>query len=499
MGIPAVRCYVDARSAAPSLDQRPGCPAVRSATRPPSSRWLRPARPRRPRSRRTHISPGRYAGGELKGFTARDAQPLYTDALQAMVLECRRVSMRALAKGPASGSGVLLGTTDGRIVVSESVHVFPTPEGRQEVRRRPRDRRPAASGTRVANSINRVFVQYPQLPPIPTFAADTVARAGSTVVTTFEGTSRRRAALAGSTALITWDNYVAEASVRIAVAQPGELDSLSQSVFTSVDYNGRSGDVRREQPEARAAGRRPRARTSSRAPRRTARSRSSRPHAPGLPRARRAAEPPRHAYVYSGVHGAVRGFAGQDATAHVAAKPEIIVFARPADADRYLKSHSNLATCFSDLYKRWPTSRFESRRCQRVPKRGTDSSPKTADAEDRRLRIDVGRARRRAARQGRRRRDDGREPRRLPVGPGRFVRPDLRRQGPTRPTRGRPGSRALAEVSRAFSRGSVAEVGELQRDVEIVVAHGLDRGLQIVALLAADRGADRPAPGAARP
>ena len=36
------------------------------------------------------------------------------------------------------------------------------------------------------------------------------------------------------------------------------------------------------------------------------------------------------------------------------------------------------------------------------------------------------------------------------------------------------------------AEGSVAEVRELQRDAEVVVAHRLDRGLQVVALLAAD-------------
>jgi hypothetical protein len=163
------------------------------------------------------------------------------------------------------------------------------------------------------------------------------------------------------------------------VPKPGELDSLSQSIFTSVDYNGRSATFAASNPQlsqladSLAQDFLTRAATNS--------AFSFQPSArSGLPANPSSCGAATAGYVYSGVHGAVRGFAGQDATAHVAAKPEIIVFAKPADADRYLKSYSNLASCFSDLYKGGlPAGSTVS--VQRVPKRGTDSSPKTADAK----------------------------------------------------------------------------------------------------------------------
>jgi hypothetical protein len=322
-----------------------------------------------------YLTPGGYASSELKGFTARDAQPLYTDALKAGCSKAAAVDA-ALAQGPASGSGVLLGTADGRVVVSESVHVFPNAKAAKKLVTTARSS-PGCLGYAGRDSINRVFAQYPQLPPAPTFAADS-SRDGSTLVTTFEGTSPT-APLAGSTALTAWGDVVAETSVRIAVAQPGELDSLSKSVFRSVDYNGRSATFAASNPklaqlaDALAQDFLTRVATNSA----FAFQPSARSGPPANPSSCVAAT---DAYVYSGVHGAVRGFAGQDATAHVAAKPEIIVFAKPADADRYLKSHSNLAACFSDLYKGGlPPGSTVS--VQRVPKRGVGSSPKTADAK----------------------------------------------------------------------------------------------------------------------
>ena len=80
--------------------------------------------------------------------------------------------------------------------------------------------------------------------------------------------------------------------------------------------------------------------------------------------------------------------------------------------------------------------------------------------------------------------------------PGLHHQPADRPQGAVRatcsaPTRRRPtASPACAATSSRqglpICAVSVAEVGELQRDPEVVVAHRLDRGLQVVALLAAD-------------
>ena len=80
-----------------------------------------------------YLAAGTYAGADLKAFTARDAQPIYTDALKQACSNAADVDA-ALATGPPSGNGVLLGTTDGRIVVSESIRAFPNAKAAQAVR-----------------------------------------------------------------------------------------------------------------------------------------------------------------------------------------------------------------------------------------------------------------------------------------------------------------------------------------------------------------------------
>ena len=157
-----------------------------------------------------------------------------------------------VAQGPPSGNGVLLGTTDGRIVVSESIRVFPTPKAAKQFVAATRSS-PGCVAYGAQNSFNRVFAQYPQLPPLPTFA-QSVERAGTTTTGSFEGTSPA-APLSGVAAVITWSNYVAEAAIRIAVPRPGELAALSQSVLSSASYAGACGHRRGHRPEARPAGR----------------------------------------------------------------------------------------------------------------------------------------------------------------------------------------------------------------------------------------------------
>jgi hypothetical protein len=86
------------------------------------------------------------------------------------------------------------------------------------------------------------------------------------------------------------------------------------------------------------------------------------------------------AYVDSGVGAAVRGFVGQDTATHVTARPEIIVYPKQADADRFRNYYRDLATCLPDLYKSGlPAGSTVD--VQRVPKRGTGSVPKNAAAK----------------------------------------------------------------------------------------------------------------------
>ena len=298
----------------------------------------------------------------------------------------------AVAPGPPSGNGVLLGTTDGRIVVSESIRVFPTPKAAKQFVAATRPS-PGCVAYGAENSFNRVFVQYPQPPPLPTFAA-TVERAGTTTTGSFEGTSAA-APLSGVAAVITWSNYVAEAAIRIAVPKPGELAALSQSVLSSASYTARAATGAAANPklsqEADAVG--------GRVPREPA----SAPYAfapagrAGVPTNPPSCEPMTDAYVDSGVNAAVRTFAGQDAATRVAARPEIIVYPKPADADRFRNSlPRSLDLSVRPLQERAPC-RIDRRR------------PARPEARERCAREGLGRADRRVHldAQGRRRHPTG--------------------------------------------------------------------------------------------
>ena len=262
-------------------------------------------------------------------------------------------------------------------------------------------------------------MQYPQPPPLPTFAP-TVATNGTTTSAFFDGTSDA-APLSGVTALIAWDNNVAETSIRIAVPKPGELTALSESVLSSVSYDGRSATGAATNPKlSQQADALAQAFLASPA---------SVPYAFAPAGAcRRPANPPSckaatEAFVDSGVNGAVRRFAGQDATTHVAAKPEIVVYPKPADADRYRNYYGDLATCLADLYKSGlPAGSTVD--VQRVPKRGTGSLPEELGGEDRRLRLDAQGCRRHPTGQDGHRGDHGAKPCRGSRRAARFTRHD---------------------------------------------------------------------------
>jgi hypothetical protein len=321
-----------------------------------------------------YLALGTYAGSELKAFTARDAQPLYSGALQQTCSKAADLDAAA-ANGPPAGNGVLLGTTDGRIVVSESIHVFPNAPAAKEFASTARSSS-SCIGYAGRDSLNRVFAQYPQPPPSPTFAP-TVTRDSTTSSAFFDGTSDG-APLSGVTALIAWDHFVAETSVRIAVPKPGELTALSQSVLGSISYDGRSATGAGTRPkESLQADALAQALLASPASASYAFAPAGRGSVPTNPPGCQALT---DAFVDSGVNGAVRGFVGQDATTHVAAKPEIVVYPKPADADRYRNYYSDLAACLGDLSKTGlPTG--STVKVQRVPKRGTGSVPKNSAAK----------------------------------------------------------------------------------------------------------------------
>ena len=321
-----------------------------------------------------YLAAGSYAGADLAAFTARGAQPIFTDSLKQACSNAADVDA-ALASGPPSGNGVLLGTTDGRIVVSESILSFPNAKAAKQFVSAA-NASSACIGYGGRDSFNRVFMQYPQAPPMPTFAP-TVEHSGSTSTATFEGTTDA-APLAGSTALIAWDHYVAETSIRIAVAKPGELAALSQSVLDAASYDARSATGAATDPKlAQEADALAQAFLASPA---------SVPYAfaplpgTGAPADLPACQAMTDAYVYSGVNGAVRSFSGRDAATGVSARPEIIVFPKQAGADRYLAYTGDLAKCLTALYEAGlPAGSTVA--VQRSPKRGTTALPKGSGAK----------------------------------------------------------------------------------------------------------------------
>jgi hypothetical protein len=320
-----------------------------------------------------YLAPGTYAGTELKSFTARDAQPLYTDPLKQACPNAAGVDA-ALAKGPPAGNGVLLGTTDGRVVVSESILSFPNAKAaKQFVSTAQASSSCIGYGGR--DSFNRVFMQYPQAPPLPTFVP-TVARDGTTSSAFFD--ERGDTPLSGVTVLIPWDHFVAQTSIRIAVPKPGELTTLSQSLLGSVAYNGRSATGAATNPKL-----------SQQADALAQAFLASAPSAPyGFAPATRAgvpANPPSckaatDGFVDSGVNGVVRGFVGQNATTHIVVKPEIIVYPTQADAARYRNYSSDLVSCLRDRYKNGLPA-GSTVEVERLPKRGTGSLSKNSAAK----------------------------------------------------------------------------------------------------------------------
>ena len=321
-----------------------------------------------------YLAPGSYAGTELKSFTARDPQPLYTDALKQACSNAANVDA-ASAKGPPSGNGVLLGTTDGRIVVSESILAFPNAKAAKRFAATAKtSSHCVAYGGR--DSLNRVFVQYPQAPPLPTFVP-TVAKDGTTSSAFFDGTSDA-APLSGVTALIAWDNFVAETSIRIAVPKPGELTTLAQSVLGSASYDGRAATGAATDPKlSQQADALAQAFLASPASAPYAFAPATRAGVPANPPSCKTAT---DGFVDSGVNGVVRGFAGQNATTRIVVKPEIIVYPTQADADRYRKYSGDLATCLGDLSKSGLPA-GSSVVVERQPKRGTGSLPKNSAAK----------------------------------------------------------------------------------------------------------------------
>ncbi|MEX1009112.1 MAG: hypothetical protein WD271_14900 [Acidimicrobiia bacterium] len=312
-----------------------------------------------------YLTAGTYARTPFVAFTARDAQPLYTDALKGSCPRAAEVDA-ALAKGPSSGNGVLLGTSDGRIVVNERIHVFPNAKAARNFVTTARSSA-ACLGYGARDAINSVFVQYAQLPPPPTFAS-AVSNDDGVWATTFESTSAA-APLAGAAALLTWDNLVAEATARVANAKPGELEELERQAWASLRYRLLAWKFEASNPKLAKDADEGAKRFIEWAP--TANpfvfQPSPRSVVPANPAACRAAT---DAFLSSGTNGVIRGFRAQDPATRTTVGAEIIVFPTKGTAGHWFGDYSNLGTCLHDLYlASLPAG--SSVDVERVPKRGS--------------------------------------------------------------------------------------------------------------------------------
>jgi hypothetical protein len=317
-----------------------------------------------------YVTPGTYAGTQLVGFTARDAQPLYTEALKQSCTRAAQVDA-VLAKAQPSGNGVLLGTTNGATVVAESAWTWEKLKDAAKLLREASSS-PECFAYAARDSLSRVYVQYPQLPPLPTVGPVEKQEDDAYV---FAGTSSASPQVAGTMALIRSGSEVAQITFRTANQTPDQVAPLRDDILSDAWYRFGSatgagasdalGQRADELAQSLAAldwyaeyALQPRERS-------------------GVPDNPASCAAATDAYTFAGFNGAIRGFAGQNPTTNVALSDEIVVFPKTKDAELFLLGHDDLDTCFADLYQRNlpPGSTVE---VERTPKRGTGSLPKGA-------------------------------------------------------------------------------------------------------------------------
>ena len=131
-----------------------------------------------------YLQPGNYANTPLVSFTARDASRCTPTRSKQGCTLCREVDA-VLATGKSNGNGVLLGTANGATVVAEDVWEFAK---LAEVAKLINEARssPECVAYAAADPFNRIYAQYPQVPPLPTLGPtveknDYAAFAGTTM------------------------------------------------------------------------------------------------------------------------------------------------------------------------------------------------------------------------------------------------------------------------------------------------------------------------------
>ncbi len=309
-----------------------------------------------------YLQPGNYANTPLVSFTARDVQPLYTDALKQGCTRAAQVDA-ALATGKSNGNGVLLGTANGATVVAEDVWEFAK---LAEVAKLINEARssPECVAYAAADPFNRIYAQYPQVPPLPTL--------GPTVekndYAAFAGTTMSSPQASGAAALIRSGKRVARVAFRTANQTPDQVVPLRDSLFPSAWYFLGAAMGAGTDPDLQArVDRYAAAIQTLQWYQQFAMQATQRGAFPDNPASCHAAT---DAYVFSGFESALRELTGQDPATRVGVRTQISVYPRARDAARYLAFANDLSSCFEDLYSRnlSPGSKVE---VERIPKKGT--------------------------------------------------------------------------------------------------------------------------------
>jgi hypothetical protein len=312
-----------------------------------------------------YLSPGGYADIPLVSFTARDPQPLYDDALRQACAKSQQIDAAA-GTAQSNGNGVLLGTSNGATVVSEDILSFGTAKQLASYVNLARSS-PACVAYASRGTLDRIYVQYPQTPPLPTLGP-LVERTDDRFKGAFTGTTMSDPQASGAVALLRDGNHLIHLAFRTANQPPEQVVPLRDSLQSSAWYALAAATGAGADPELQAdADQKAERLKALEAWARFAMQATTRTTFPANPPSCDAAT---DAYVFSGVESALREFAGQDPAARVGVRTQLSVFPTAEDATRYLVYGNDLTNCFRDLYaQNLPAGSKVA--VERIPKKGT--------------------------------------------------------------------------------------------------------------------------------
>jgi hypothetical protein len=322
-----------------------------------------------------YLSPGGYANVPLVSFTARDPQPLYDDALKQACAKAQQIDT-AGGTAQSNGNGALLGTSNGATVVSEDILTFDTAKQLAGYLAAARSS-PACLAYASRSALDRVYVQYPQAPPLPTLGPR-VERTADRFNGVFTGTTMSSPPASGAVALLRDGNHLIHLAFRTANQLPEQVVPLRDSLQSSAWYALAAATGAGADPELQAdADRKAERLKTLEAWARFAMQATTRTTFPDNPPSCDAAT---DAYVFSGVESALREFAGQEPAASVGVRTQLSVFPTAQDASRYLAYGRDLSDCFPDLYAdNLPAGAKVA--VERVPKKGVAKDGKTRSVQ----------------------------------------------------------------------------------------------------------------------